>query len=405
MKGVMVTPVWVQSFRAGGNRLHNKYRMKPGKWTLIEDIGDLDYLLNSTNGVILKERPELGLRYYRCIAERSAVVKVPGGRPEGVTYRTGEVVIADGVLHRKLRDDRRFVPVKAVEILERMPTLRILVVRGGGLGDIFLSLPAIETLRNRYPDVDVHYATAPGNKRIIEHNPLVNGVYDLFEAYEHGPFGLVVDLSWWVEGAPGNDKIHRSDLFAKAFGIDYVDSYRFDYYVTEEDREWANQFVGDGPPVIGLQVQGSINRRTPPLSWGRMMTHILRDNGYRVAVFGEVYSSEWEQEWCLNLTGCPPLWKVMAVLDRCRGVISGDSGILHAANALGVPTVGIFGPIDPDLRVREQPRCRTVTGNEAAKCPPCNDHQLHQCEGYPPCMQLIKHDEVLAALESAINGN
>ena len=52
-------------------------------------------------------------------------------------------------------------------------------------------------------------------------------------------------------------------------------------------------------------------------------------------------------EQFLNLTGNTSLVSLPALLKRADWVISNDSGPMHLAAALGVRTLGIFGPTDP----------------------------------------------------------
>jgi len=49
----------------------------------------------------------------------------------------------------------------------------------------------------------------------------------------------------------------------------------------------------------------------------------------------------------LNLTGNTSLVSLPALIKRASWVISNDSGPMHIAAALDVPTIGIFGPTDP----------------------------------------------------------
>ncbi len=49
----------------------------------------------------------------------------------------------------------------------------------------------------------------------------------------------------------------------------------------------------------------------------------------------------------INLTGNTSLASLPALINRADWVISNDSGAMHLATALGVKTVGIFGPTDP----------------------------------------------------------
>jgi len=75
------------------------------------------------------------------------------------------------------------------------------------------------------------------------------------------------------------------------------------------------------------------------------------------------------------------------------------------ANALQLPVIGLFGPVDPDLRVRGFENCRVFSANRAAAYQPCNDFQLHQCTGVPQCMELIDHDEVVNAVTELSDGS
>jgi hypothetical protein len=47
------------------------------------------------------------------------------------------------------------------------------------------------------------------------------------------------------------------------------------------------------------------------------------------------------------VAGKTRLGETAALLQRCRLLISGDTGPLHMAVALGIPVVGLFGPTNP----------------------------------------------------------
>ena len=48
-----------------------------------------------------------------------------------------------------------------------------------------------------------------------------------------------------------------------------------------------------------------------------------------------------------NLSGQTSLLQLENVLSTLDFVIGNDSGGMHLSNALGIPTVGLFGPTDP----------------------------------------------------------
>ena len=90
---------------------------------------------------------------------------------------------------------------------------------------------------------------------------------------------------------------------------------------------------------------------------------------------------------------CPTLRHVAGLVRNARVLVAPDTGILHLADALGVPVVGLFGPKDPAVYgPRHAPR-RCVRSNE-----PCSPCELRRCE-HRRCMRSITPDMVMAALE------
>jgi len=80
---------------------------------------------------------------------------------------------------------------------------------------------------------------------------------------------------------------------------------------------------------------------------------LLRDDRSRRVVWaGNNYIPDKEgfnKEQYMNLTGNTSLLSLPALISRASWVISNDSGPMHLAAALGVRTLGIFGPTDPRL--------------------------------------------------------
>ncbi len=80
---------------------------------------------------------------------------------------------------------------------------------------------------------------------------------------------------------------------------------------------------------------------------------ILRDGtGRKVVWAGDIYVDYKDappENVFLNLTGNTSLVSLPALIQRASWVIANDSGPMHLAAALGVPTLGIFGPTDPQI--------------------------------------------------------
>jgi heptosyltransferase-2 len=87
---------------------------------------------------------------------------------------------------------------------------------------------------------------------------------------------------------------------------------------------------------------------------------------------------------------------LLALLSLCRGFIGNDSGAMHVAGALGLPTVGIFGSTRPDRTGPLGPRTRVLY--ERIECSPC---LARTCRfGHYDCLKRISVEPALEALVS-----
>jgi heptosyltransferase-2 len=84
--------------------------------------------------------------------------------------------------------------------------------------------------------------------------------------------------------------------------------------------------------------------------------------------------------------------ELAAAMSHCAAVITNDSGPLHVAAALAIPSVSIFGPTDPERTVI--PGATHVIRQRLA-CQPC--YQRECPLGHHRCMADVTVDEVLHA--------
>lgn len=87
-----------------------------------------------------------------------------------------------------------------------------------------------------------------------------------------------------------------------------------------------------------------------------------------------------------------------AILERCRIFIGNDSGPMHVAAALGVPTVGIFGPGSPSRTAPIARPGRLQIVSRFYPCSPCRQRFFRECppapSGKPFCLEEISVEEV-----------
>lgn len=152
-------------------------------------------------------------------------------------------------------------------------------------------------------------------------------------------------------------------------------------------------------PLFGLHAGGLYGRAK---HWGddryREVASRLHGEGYDVVLLtspGERHQAELISAACdgLPMIGQDgDVLQLAAAISHCSIVITNDSGPLHLATALAVPSVSIFGPTDPGRTVI--PGATRVLRKPVA-CQPC---YRRDCPlGHHRCMTDISVDEVYAA--------
>lgn len=92
------------------------------------------------------------------------------------------------------------------------------------------------------------------------------------------------------------------------------------------------------------------------------------------------------------LSGATTIRELMAVVKRCRLLITNDTGPMHIAAAYGVPVVAVFGPTD-SRTTAPYGQAQAVV-REAVDCAPC---LLRECPIDHRCMTRISVDRVFEA--------
>jgi ADP-heptose:LPS heptosyltransferase len=99
----------------------------------------------------------------------------------------------------------------------------------------------------------------------------------------------------------------------------------------------------------------------------------------------------------IDLAGKINLRELAAVLKKAKLFVGIDSGVMHMASALDIPTVGIFGPTDP-FYVAPQNKQSLVVRQDLA-CSPC---YLRSPCGHRRCLEGLEADAVLEACRKVL---
>lgn len=146
------------------------------------------------------------------------------------------------------------------------------------------------------------------------------------------------------------------------------------------DRILTELGVADGVRLVALH-PGALNmaaKRWVPERWAAVADRVQRESGCRVVLVGsnsEMLLVEQVRD-CMEMqpivaAGRTTLMELAGLLSRCVLFLGGDSGPLHLASALGVPSVSVYGPTDPATNGPLGDRARVVRAG--VECSPCYD--------------------------------
>ena len=131
----------------------------------------------------------------------------------------------------------------------------------------------------------------------------------------------------------------------------------------------------------------------------------------QIILFGSASEEEMIREMIDGLVGNISLAagrtsvkQAAALIERCDLLVCNDSGLMHAAVAVGTPVVAIYGPTDI-RRTAPLGERHTVIRHELP-CSPCfkleGDDQVHACSHHD-CLMTITSGEVFDAIDLSLN--
>jgi heptosyltransferase-2 len=99
----------------------------------------------------------------------------------------------------------------------------------------------------------------------------------------------------------------------------------------------------------------------------------------------------------INLAGKTTLREAIYLISQCRLFISNDSGLMHIAGALNIPTIALFGSTNP---VTTAPAGnKSIIVRREVSCSPC---MKETCPTDFRCMKLISVEDVFAAAQNLL---
>ncbi len=280
---------------------------------------------------------------------------------------------------------------------------RVLVLRGGAIGDFVLTLPALAAIRRTWPEARMELAGYPHIAQLAVAGQLADRVlsldnvefarlfsrdarfadeqvryfrsFDLIISYLHDP-DTIVQKNLKAAGAcrvlcasPQVQDRHAIDtLLAPLEELGINQAGAFSRLALKEQhlrngRQRAKKF---GKRIIAIHPgSGSPKKNWPFERFVTLAEKLAAETEFKpVFTVGEADSAVAGE---LTRIRCPApvlpqcsLVELAEFLSACAGYVSNDSGITHLAAALGIPVVALFGPSDPARWAPRGPNARVL---------------------------------------------
>jgi heptosyltransferase-2 len=327
---------------------------------------------------------------------------------------------------------------------------RILVRATNWVGDAVMSLPALHAIRDRFPRAYIAILARPWVADLYQREPFADQVIPLNSQRGAGDLAgkwrvaqslrserfdcaillqnaFEAALLAWLAGIPrriGYDRDGRGLLLTDRIrppAPGEIPRHERFYYLAMLQR--AGIMDGDVPdpkiclsgsaelraegarrlgPTIGVSPGAAFGgaKRWHAERFAGAAARIAKELGSGVAVFGskdervlaeEVAGLLTAQDVRVhNFAGETTLREFIELVAGCLLYLTNDSGAMHVASALAVPTVAVFGPTDEMATGPTGPFTRVV--REKVECSPC---LLRECPIDHRCMSRVSVDRVV----------
>ena len=338
---------------------------------------------------------------------------------------------------------------------------KIMIRAANWVGDAIMTTPVIRAVRKNFPKAEITVLAKPWVIPVYENNPYIDKIllYDNNHRHKKG-FGTLLlakdlracrfDLAILMQNAfeagllcflAGikerlgyntdargfllNRSIKLNPVLKKGHLIDnYIgilkgasladDGRDLDLFLSKSDQAFARHFLEQekfdlSRPVIGINpgATGGTAKRWFPERYAKICKNLAQEFKVKILIFGGpsdnelgAYIAGLSKGSCINIAGKTSLGQAFALIERCALFITNDSGLMHAAAALGINQVAVIGSTD---HISTSPSNKnSIMVRVPVSCSPClkdvcpTDHQ---------CMDNISVDMVMETCKSLLNNN
>ena len=324
---------------------------------------------------------------------------------------------------------------------------KILILRFGALGDVVHATVIARAIKNKYPDCFISWCIENRYKEIIENTSYIDEIisYDeklrkdfsynmeFVKKLRRQKFDIIFNLTNSLRNnliaiAANPRKIinHKKDrnlhvvenFFETATqGIENLELPQYleiglDNEILNKIREKISAYKH---PYFVFSPAGSNDKARQGRIWNKsywieLGNELVNEYGGTIFITGAPNEAEFHKSISENIknsvlySGQLSIKESMCLYNLADIVISGDTGPLHLASAVGVKTIGIFGSTDVKNVEPYGDKGFAVypNGNQCRFCWQKKCKFLKEGEIYTPCMESIKPEKIMTLIKNEV---
>jgi len=338
--------------------------------------------------------------------------------------------------------------------------MKILIIQTAFLGDVILSLPLVQVLKEKMYDCTIDYLCIPKTQEILHNNPHIdniivydkhgegkglNGLNKIADEVKKNKYDVVISVQRFLRSTiiakrSGAKKTISYDTSTLSFlytdKVEYKEKHEIprvldllsplgikdlalikpELYPSEEDKAEVTKIfkglgVSDKKDLICV-APGSVwfTKRFPKDKFVTLLNMMDRDKVKVVLVGGkedeklcDYIISRTTHNEVYSFAGKLPILQSAELIKHSALLITNDSAPLHLANSVGTKVIALFGSTTKDFGFYPTGGNDKVFEVTELKCRPCSNHGKQECPIHTfDCMNNISEKEIYEEVKRSL---
>lgn len=311
---------------------------------------------------------------------------------------------------------------------------RILVISLSNIGDVILTFPVLDILREDFPRAKISVVVGPKAEPLLQENPhfeqtLVFHKRQFFLKHIHfmwqlkkEHFDLIVDLRntaipFFIgcryrtsffdhQRSSVHMRLRHLNRLKTIYPFLFEAKRKYSLFISDKNSQYVNGLLtqevdGQKPLIVLAPGAANSDKRWTEKGYAQVCDYLIKTKGGNIIFVGDEQDKQIVQNIqegmalpSVNFCGRLTLLQLGELLKKASLVISSDSAPMHLASYLNCPVLAIFGPSDPqkygpwgehNYYFRKNQNClKCQNGKSAAR---------------HTCMEAVKSEDVVRILE------